>query len=77
MSNKESNITLGQFEAITTLMGARTSSVSYRAAKLVLVDGLSQAEVTATLKTKKNTVQNGITRYREAFELIKKEFKQT
>jgi len=47
-------------------------SLAYQAAKLVLVDGKSQVDAANELGTKANTVNNGVTRYRNAHEEIKK-----
>ena len=65
-------MTLEQLEALALLMRSDKSSLSYQAAKLVLVDNEVQADVARKLSTKTNTVNNGVTRYRNAHEAVKK-----
>ena len=57
---------LEQLELLGTLMGADKASVAYQAAKLVLVDGKRQVDVVKELNSSKNTVNNGVQRYKKA-----------
>ncbi|MDI4654574.1 MULTISPECIES: hypothetical protein [Pseudoalteromonas] len=65
-------MTLEQLETLVKLMRGDMNSLAVQSAKLVLVDGLSQAEAATKLGTKPNTVNNGVKRYSEANQEIKK-----
>jgi transposase len=65
---------LDQLETLVRLMRGKMSSLSAQSAKLVLVDGMSQVDAAKQLGTKPNTVNNGIKRYKEADEEIKKAY---
>ena len=65
-------MTLEQLETLVKLMRGDMNSLAVQSAKLVLVDGLSQTEVATKLGTKTNTVNNGVKRYSEAHQEIKK-----
>ncbi|GEM_PF-1931483 len=65
-------MTLEQLETLAKLMRGDKQSLAYQGAKLVLVDGMSQVDATNVLMTKANTINNGVTRYRNAHEEIKK-----
>ena len=68
----EDRMTKNQLEALAKLMRANKNSVSYRSAELVLVKGLTQTDTVKILKSTKSAVQNGVTRYRKANNMIKK-----
>lgn len=61
-------MTLEQLEIIGRLIRANKKSVSYLSAKLVLVDGVGQAEVGRTLGVQPNAVNNGVQRYKKIYE---------
>ncbi|MDP2566436.1 hypothetical protein [Pseudoalteromonas marina] len=65
-------MTFEQLEVLAKLMRGDKKSLAYQAAKLVLVDGMSQVDTANVLEAKTNTVNNGVTRYRNAHEEIKK-----
>ncbi len=65
-------MTLEQLKTLVKLMRGDMNSLAVQSAKLVLVDGLSQTEVATKLGTKTNTVNNGVKRYSEAHQEIKK-----
>jgi len=65
-------MTLEQLKTLVKLMRGDINSLAAKAAKLVLVDGLSQTDAAKELGTRTNTVNNGIKRYSEANEEIKK-----
>lgn len=55
-------MTLIQLKVLVKLMRGDMNSLPAQSAKLVLVDGLSQVEASIKLKTKPNTVNNGVKR---------------
>jgi transposase len=63
---------LEQLTLLVKFMRGDINSLAVQSAKLVLVDGLSQTEAAKALGTKTNTVNNGVKRYSEANEEIKK-----
>ena len=63
---------LEQLKTLVTLMRGDMNSLAVQSAKLVLVDGLSQTEAATKLGTRTKTVNNGVKRYSEANEEIKK-----
>lgn len=65
-------MTLEQLTLIVKFLRGDINSLAVQSAKLVLVDGLSQTEAARQLKTKTNTVNNGVKRYSEAHQEIKK-----
>ena len=70
-------MTLEQLTLLVKFLRGDINSLSVQSAKLVLVDGLSQADAARKLSTdtktvKTNTVNNGVKRYREAHEEIKR-----
>jgi transposase len=65
-------MTLEQLELLVKILRGDINSLAVKSAKLVLVDGLSQTEAATKLATKTNTVNNGVKRYSEAHEAIKK-----
>lgn len=65
-------MTLDQLETLAKLMRGDQKSLAFQSAKLVLVDGMSQVDAALELGTKTNTVNNGVSRYRNAHEEIKK-----
>lgn len=65
-------MTLEQLNTLVKLMRGDSNSLAVKAAKLVLVDGLSQTEAAKKLNTRTNTVNNGVKRYNEANQEIKK-----
>lgn len=67
-------MTLIQLKTLVKLMRGDMNSLSAQSAKLVLVDGLSQVEASIKLKTKPNTVNNGVKRYKEANEEIRQAY---
>jgi len=72
-------MTLEQLSLLVKFLRGDMSSLAVKSAKLVLVDGLSQADAarqlsTATKVVKTNTVNNGVKRYREAHKEIKKAY---
>jgi transposase len=65
-------MTLAQLTTLVKFLRGDSNSLAVKAAKLVLVDGLSQTQAATKLNTKLNTVNNGIKRYREANERIRR-----
>jgi transposase len=55
-------------------MRGKIDSVAVQSAKLVLVDGMSQTDAARKLNQKTNTVNNGVMRYKNADEAIKKAY---
>ena len=65
-------MTLEQLELLVKFLRGDMNSLAVKSAKLVLVDGLSQADTARLLGTKANTVNNGVQRYSKANEEVKK-----
>lgn len=65
-------MTAEQLETLVKLMRGDMSSVAVRSAKLVLVDGLSQAEVAKKLGVRASAINNGVKRYKEANKEIRR-----
>jgi transposase len=65
-------MTLEQLELIVKFLRGDINSLAVKSAKLVLVDGLSQADAARQLGAKTNTVNNGVKRYSDAHQEIKK-----
>ena len=56
-------MTLDELKLINKAIRGKPDSIAYQAAKLVLVDMLSQTEACKVLNAKTSAVQNGVTRY--------------
>lgn len=67
-------ITSGQYDVLIKLMRGDTKSPASRAARLVLVDGISQADAMRETGASRTTVHLTVKRYTEAYELIKSAF---
>lgn len=67
-------ITSGQYDVLIKLMRGDTKSPASRAARLVLVDGISQADAMRETGASRTTVHLTVKRYSEAYELIKSAF---
>lgn len=63
-----------QYDALVKLMRGTAESNANRAARLVLVDGLSQAEAMRKTGASRSTVHLTVKRYTEAYELIREVF---
>jgi transposase-like protein len=59
-------MTQNQLETRVRLMRGNMDSVAVQAARLVLVEGMSQADAARQLGEKPNTVNNGVKRYKSA-----------
>lgn len=60
-----------QFDALVKLMRGDSGSASNRAARRVLVDGITQAEAFRETGATRSGVSNAVRRYAEADELIR------
>ncbi|NNB33906.1 hypothetical protein HBN88_07860 [Pseudomonas fragi] len=67
-------MTSGQYDVLIKLMRGDTKSPASRAARLVLVDGISQADAMRETGASRTTVHLTVKRYSEAYELIKSAF---
>ncbi|CAM3842509.1 TrfB-related DNA-binding protein [Vreelandella rituensis] len=67
-------MTPGQFATIAKLIRGDTASPSAQAARLVLVDGLAQAEAMRATGASRNAVYNAVHRYQNAYALICEHF---
>jgi transposase len=65
-------MTLEQLTLLVKFLRGDMNGLAVKAAKLVLIDGLSQADAARQLGTRTNTVNNGVKRYSKANEEIKK-----
>jgi transposase len=65
-------MTLEQLNTLVKLMGGNVDSVAVKAAKLVLVEGVSQVDAAKLLGAKPNTINNGVQRYKKAHQEIQK-----
>lgn len=60
-----------QYDALVKLMRGTSESVGNKAARRVLVDGVSQAEAVRETGATRQAVSNAVGRYTEADELIR------
>ena len=65
-----------QYNALVKLMRGDAKSAGNRAARRVLVDGVSQAEAMRETGASRSTVHLTVKRYTEAYELMRKVFVQ-
>lgn len=63
-----------QYDALVKLMRGDAESAGNRAARRVLVDGVSQAEAMRETGASRSTVHLSVKRYAEAYELARKAF---
>jgi len=63
-----------QYDALVKLMRGSAESAANRAARRVLVDGVSQAEAMRETGASRSTVHLTVKRYAEAYELMRNVF---
>lgn len=63
-----------QYDALVKLMRGIADSPANRAARRVLVDGITQAEAMRETGASRSTVHLTVKRYAEAYELMRKVF---
>ncbi|MBC7198242.1 hypothetical protein GXB82_21970 [Pseudomonas stutzeri] len=63
-----------QYDALVKLMRGDAKSAGNRAARRVLVDGVSQAEAMRETGASRSTVHLSVKRYAEAYELVREVF---
>lgn len=63
-------LTDDQFQALTKLMRGEPDSAANRAARMVLVEGLSQADAGRATDVQRSTVSQAVKRYSDAHDLI-------
>ena len=68
------SMTNDQYDALVKLMRGNAESPASRAARLVLVDGVSQADAMRETGASRTTVHLTVKRYTEAYELIQSAF---
>jgi len=68
------SMTNAQYDVLVKLMRGNTESPASRAARLVLVDGVSQADAMREAGASRTTVHLTVKRYTEAYKLIKLAF---
>jgi hypothetical protein len=64
-------MTSEQYDTLVKLMRGDTESAGNRAARRVLVDGISQAEAMRETSASRAGVSNAVRRYKEADQLIR------
>lgn len=64
-------MTLEQLNTIVSINGGLQSSIAYRAARMVLVEGLTQTEAKRQLGESDQAIQAGVTRYRKLDQKIR------
>ncbi|MBM64112.1 MAG: hypothetical protein CL484_14280 [Acidobacteria bacterium] len=64
-------MTGAEYDALVKLMRGSPESAANRAARRVLVDGLSQAEASRETGATRSTVSDAVARYEEADRLIR------
>lgn len=60
-----------QYDALVKLMRGDTASTGNRAARRVLVDGISQADAMRETGATRGAISNAVRRYSEADELVR------
>lgn len=65
-------ITSEQYDALVKLMRGDAESAGNRAARRVLVDGITQAEAMRETGATRSAVSNAVGRYTEADELVRR-----
>lgn len=63
-----------QFDVLVKLMRGTPESAANRAARRVLVDGITQAEAMRETGATRSTVGDAVARYREAYQQISEVF---
>ncbi|RCV93922.1 hypothetical protein DU506_00605 [Vreelandella rituensis] len=64
-------MTGAEYDALVKLMRGNPESAANRAARRVLVDGITQAEARRETGATRSTVSDAVTRYQEADRLIR------
>lgn len=70
------SMTNAQYDVLVKLMRGNTESPANRAARLVLVDGVYQADAMRETGASRTTVHLTVKRYTEAYELIQSAFRK-
>ena len=68
-------MTLDELELINKVIRGKPDSIAYLAAKMVLVERVSQTKACELLNAKPAAVQNGVTRYSDWDLAIRKAYK--